>query len=164
MESCLEHSGIDPQPRPNEIEKDLPLIELMARLLMTILESELKAQSEFRRAERANLEAMTDGLTGLFNRRGWETLLAKEYHRCQRYGYPASLFSIDLDDLKFVNDGQGHAKGDELLRRAAKTLMSVSREADVTARIGGDEFAILAVECDQAGGLGAEPATGTSFQ
>ncbi len=143
--------AIDPQPMPDEIESELPLIELMSRLLTTILENELKAQNECRRAERAELEAVTDDLTGLFNRRGWETLMAREYHRCTRYGYPACLFSIDLDDLKFVNDGQGHAKGDELLRRAATTLLSVSRESDVTARIGGDEFAILAVECDQAG-------------
>jgi diguanylate cyclase (GGDEF)-like protein len=145
--------AIDPQSMPDEIESELPLVELLARLLSTILESELKVQDEFRRAERAQLEAVTDGLTGLVNRRGWETLLAKEEKRCKRYGYPACLFSIDLDGLKLVNDGLGHAKGDELLKRFAEALLSVSRESDVTARIGGDEFALLAVECDLTGAL-----------
>jgi diguanylate cyclase (GGDEF)-like protein len=140
--------AIDPHPMPDEITKELPLIEMMARLLTTILENELKAQEEFRRAERASAEAMTDRLTGLYNRRGWEELVATEDHRCQRYGHPASVLSIDLDGLKTVNDEEGHVQGDALLCRAAGALMSVKRESDVAARLGGDEFAILAVECD----------------
>lgn len=143
--------AIDPQPMPQEITQELPLIEMMARLLTTILENELKAQEEFRRAERANAKAMIDPLTGLYNRLGWEELLATEEQRCKRYGHPACVVSIDLDNLKHVNDQQGHARGDDLLRRAAKSMASVIRAADVAARIGGDEFAILGVECDQAG-------------
>ncbi len=143
--------AIDPRPMPVEIVDDLPLIELMARLLTTILRTELKANVEYRRAERANAEAMTDGLTGLYNRRGWDQLLAAEDHRCQRYGHPASILSIDLDDLKQINDERGHSEGDRLLCSAAEVLKTVTRDADVVARLGGDEFSILAVECDAEG-------------
>ena len=133
---------------PVEIEEELPLVELMARLLMTIIKNELKANEEFRRAERASAEAMTDGLTGLYNRRGWDQLVAAEDKRCQRYGHPASVLSIDLDNLKSINDNQGHAEGDCLLRSAAEVLKTVTRDADIVARLGGDEFSVLAVECD----------------
>lgn len=140
--------AIDPEPMPNEVKDELPLIEMMSRLLTTILENELRAQQEQRRAERAEAEAMSDALTGLFNRRGWDELLETEDSRCRRYGHPACVLSIDLDELKAVNDAHGHCRGDALLRRAAEAIMSVTRESDVAARLGGDEFAILAVECD----------------
>lgn len=140
--------AIDPSPMPEEIANELPLIEMMARLLTTILENELKAQDEHRRAERANAEAMIDQLTGLYNRRGWDKLLEQENQRCKRYGHPACVVSIDLDNLKTVNDEQGHASGDALLRRAAEAINSAARESDVVARIGGDEFTILAIQCD----------------
>jgi diguanylate cyclase (GGDEF)-like protein len=156
--------AINPEPMSEEINKELPLIEMMARLLTTILENELIADEERRRAERANAEAMTDSLTGLFNRRGWDELLATEDDRCRRYGHPASVVSIDLDDLKTVNDQQGHRQGDALLRRAADALKSVTRESDIVARLGGDEFSILAVECDPAGAQALIARLETAFQ
>ena len=143
--------AIDPQPVADEIQNELPLVEMMARLLTTILENELKAEEEHRRAERATAESLTDKLTGLYNRRGWEDLLAIEDKRCRRYGHPACVVSIDLDELKVLNDTQGHAQGDALLCRAANAMKTVTRESDVAARVGGDEFAILAVECDLGG-------------
>src|SRR5690606_26979745 len=91
----------------------------------------------------------SDGLTALYNRRGWEQLLAHEEERCRRYGNPACVISIDLDDLKFINDTQGHAAGDRLLQNAAQAMRMAARSHDVVARLGGDEFAILAVECDR---------------
>ena len=140
--------AIDPKPMPDDLVNELPLIEMMARLLTTILENELKAQEEFRRAERAKADAMTDGLTGLYNRRAWDELTKIECDRCKRYGHSASVLSIDLDDLKTINDEQGHVRGDALLCRTAEALLSAVRDSDVVARMGGDEFAILAVECD----------------
>ncbi len=140
--------AIDPQPMPREIELELPLVEMMSRLLTTILENELRAQAEYRRAERAKADALTDALTGLYNRRGWRELVEREDNRCQRYGHPASVISIDLDELKAVNDHHGHHHGDALLKRAANAMKMVTRDSDVVARLGGDEFAILAVECD----------------
>ncbi|HEV8372227.1 MAG TPA: GGDEF domain-containing protein [Actinomycetota bacterium] len=72
-----------------------------------------------------------------------------EEARCRRYGSPASLVAIDLDELKLVNDADGHLAGDRLLCRAAEVIGSTKRAADVVARLGGDEFGVLAVECDE---------------
>ena len=144
--------AIDPKPQPNEIIHELPQIELMARLLETILESELKASEEARRAERAEAQAMTDSLTGLFNRRGWDKLLDAEETRCRRYAHPAAVITVDLDNLKTVNDQQGHCSGDRLIQAAASALRENLRSTDILARVGGDEFLILAVECSESGG------------
>lgn len=144
--------AIDPEPQPKAIEAELSSIELLARLLCTILDAELKVVEQMRRAERAEAEALTDALTGLYNRRGWEQLLAAEESRCRRFGHPACVISIDLDELKQVNDTQGHASGDKLLQRAALIIREAVRQQDIVARIGGDEFVVLAVEIDSNGG------------
>lgn len=140
--------AIHPAPQPAAIQAEQPLVELLSSLLSTILGSELRAAEEARKAERAQAEAMIDPLTGLFNRRGWDQLVAAEEERCRRYGHPACVVSIDLNDLKIVNDTHGHAAGDDLLRRSGEALRSAVRQQDVAARMGGDEFAILCVECD----------------
>lgn len=139
----------DPQPKPPAIVEDLPLFELMARLLSTVLAVETKVASEVRRAERAEEESLVDGLTGLSNRRAWDRSLEVEENRCRRYGIPASVIVVDVDGLKSVNDSQGHAAGDALLRLVAETLQHSSRDPDICSRTGGDEFAILAVDCDE---------------
>lgn len=144
--------GIDPHPHTEELVDDQKLVELLASLLGRILDNELKSLDQTRRAERLDAEANRDALTGLFNRRGWEFLLAREEERCVCYGNPATIVSIDLDDLKLTNDTQGHEAGDDLLRRAAMAIQEATRSSDITARIGGDEFAVLAPECDAAAG------------
>jgi diguanylate cyclase len=143
--------AIDPSPQPEAIVQDQPLIELLAALLSTVLQSELKAAHEARRSERLELEAQTDSLTQLYNRRAWDRLLSKEEERCRRYGYPATVLCIDLDELKRVNDTQGHAAGDALIARAADALRAAAREVDIVARMGGDEFGVIGVECDAEG-------------
>jgi len=132
---------------------DQPMVELISRLLNSLLETELCAASERRRAERAETEALTDALTGLYNRRGWDLLAETEEARCARYGHPACVLSIDLDGLKEVNDRRGHAAGDQLLKRAAHAIGMSLREHDVAARTGGDEFLVLGIEC---GGVDAQ--------
>ncbi len=139
----------DPEPKPDDIIDDLPLFELMAQLLSTVLAVETRAASEVRRAELAEEESLVDGLTGLSNRRAWDRYLEIEENRCRRYEIPASVVVVDLDHLKEVNDGEGHAAGDTLLRLGAETLEQVSREPDICSRTGGDEFAVLAVDCDE---------------
>ena len=143
--------AIDPAPQPAAITAELPLIQLLARLLCSILEADLKAAEQTRRAERAQVESLTDALTGVYNRRGWDQLVAAEESRCRRYGHPACVLSIDLDGLKNVNDTEGHARGDELICRAAQAVRRAVRDQDVVARIGGDEFAVLGTECDADG-------------
>ncbi len=72
-----------------------------------------------RRNEHLELEALVDPLTSLLNRRAWDRLLAREEERCRRYGHTATVFVIDLDQLKEVNDAAGHAAGDALLVHAS---------------------------------------------
>jgi len=91
--------------------------------------------------ERLRREALRDGLTGLANRRAFRQLLESAV----RHGAPAfALFFIDLDRFKPVNDGYGHAAGDDVLEIVASRLRGAVASSDVTARIGGDEFAIIA--------------------
>lgn len=143
--------AIDPSPQPKQVEEEQELVELLAGLLSTVLQSDLRAIEAMRSAERLKVEAQTDSMTGLLNRRAWDQLLAKEEERCRRYGHSAAVLMIDLDGLKQVNDTLGHDTGDELIVRAAAALRAAGRDVDVVARLGGDEFAILAVECDDAG-------------
>lgn len=143
--------ALDPMSRDEDpLRGEQDLVEMLAGILCRLLRSELKAEEEARRAEMAEAESLRDSLTTLYGRRGWNLLLRKEEERCARYGHPAYVVFVDLDDLKVVNDTLGHAAGDELLIRTGRTLMDVTRHSDVVARVGGDEFAVLAVECDEA--------------
>jgi diguanylate cyclase (GGDEF)-like protein len=143
--------GIDPRHQPAAIVNDEDLMALLASLLSSIVQSELKVAEESRRRERLEVEALLDPLTHLANRRAWDQLMDREEDRCRRYGHPAAIFVLDLDDLKEVNDAHGHAAGDALLERAADALREAVRDSDVVARLGGDEFGIIAVECDARG-------------
>lgn len=88
-------------------------------------------------------EICRDTLTPLFNRRYFEKAVANSIAHCQRYKSRAALLFVDVDDLKSINDGFGHAAGDEALRLVAGVLVANVRSTDVVARIGGDEFALL---------------------
>lgn len=143
--------AIDPSPQKPDIAKQLPVIELLARFLATALEADLKALEQERLLERIKQEALTDELTNVFNRRGWDKAVELEEERARRYGSPVCVMIIDLDDLKSINDNQGHAKGDKQIKEAAKCIAESVRTNDIVARIGGDEFAVLAVECDKKG-------------
>ena len=140
------------KPVREDLHSKLPLVELQARLIGSILSADLRNSELARSAERAYSDATTDSLTDLINRRAWDRVLANEELRCQRYGHSAFVISMDMDGLKAINDSQGHAAGDRLIRRAGKALRGAAREQDVVARLGGDEFAVLAIECDRAGG------------
>jgi len=105
------------------------------------------------RLERAQSEALTDPLTGAYNRRFLEARLADEMRRASKLGYSTSLMFIDLDRFKEVNDTFGHDVGDQLLRHVATLLRSELRSVDVVARFGGDEFVIVLPETDRSGSL-----------
>ncbi len=92
--------------------------------------------------------ARTDGLTGLLNRRGFFEVAAQELQRALRHRYAVTLMYIDVDDFKAINDRQGHAKGDQLLKSISESLEETIRDTDTTARLGGDEFAVLVSESD----------------
>lgn len=137
--------AIDPSPQRQNLEEEKDLIEFMASLLTHILNDELKQAELDRQIERLQTKAMTDELTQLYNRGGWEHFIQLEEERSQRYGDLSAVYVIDLDGLKEVNDTQGHAAGDELIQRAAAALQKVARKNDIVARLGGDEFSILSI-------------------
>src|ERR1700747_787467 len=94
------------------------------------------------------LNAVTDPLTGLYNRRLFSETFEKELNRGRRYGSPLGLVVLDLHRFKEVNDKHGHPRGDEVLRAAAATLRKALRTSDSAFRIGGDEFALLLPQTD----------------
>lgn len=148
--------GFDPKPQPEVLEGVEDLVLLQAALLSTLLALELDREDLQRRAERAEVDANRDALTGLANRRMWESIVAAEETRSGRYGHPGCVLVLDLNDLKSVNDTGGHRAGDELLRQFADVLTSAARHSDFVARLGGDEFGVLAVQTDLAGGRAQE--------
>ena len=93
--------------------------------------------------ERLGEMAITDPLTGLRNHRAFHEDVARELQVAGRTGVPLALVVVDLDDLKTVNDTQGHQAGDERLQALAHAIRATGRGADVAYRIGGDEFAVI---------------------
>jgi len=90
--------------------------------------------------------ALTDELTGLYNRRGFLALAARQLKLSRRSGCRILLLLMDMDGLKNINDTFGHSEGDLALARAADAMKKTFRDSDVLARLGGDEFAALAIE------------------
>jgi diguanylate cyclase (GGDEF)-like protein len=120
-------------------DEDGATLELLARIVAASMNHALAYES----ALHASLH---DALTGLANRRAFETQLARELERHRRYGHPLSLVVLDLDGFKALNDRCGHAAGDDALRTVAAILRHVTRNTDACFRLGGDEFAILLPE------------------
>jgi diguanylate cyclase (GGDEF)-like protein len=108
---------------------------------------------EYDELKKIQLNAVTDPLTGLYNRRLFAESFEKELNRARRYGLPLGIVILDLHRFKEVNDKYGHPRGDEVLRAAATTLQRALRTSDSAFRIGGDEFALLLPQTDAAQAL-----------
>jgi diguanylate cyclase (GGDEF)-like protein len=117
------------------------LIVLLARRI-AVIEAERAAATELSRR---------DPLTGLPNRRSFDTFLAENFALSKRHGHALSLLLIDVDRFKAYNDTYGHPAGDELLKAISAGLLSVVRTTDLAARMGGDELAVVLPETDLAG-------------
>jgi diguanylate cyclase (GGDEF)-like protein len=115
----------------------------------------IKTLQDQLRAAKGDLErlSVTDGLTGLFNRRYFNTRLQQEFHRAQRYSDPVSLMMLDIDHFKSVNDTYGHPFGDVVLRGTAELLSTSVRDPDICSRYGGEEFAVILPKTHLAGAL-----------
>jgi len=111
-----------------------------------ILGNSMDVTDHKRMEEEIRALTITDPLTGLYNRRGFMTLTEQQLKIAERTGKGVLLLFADLDGMKEINDSLGHKKGDEALMETADILRIVFRESDIIARIGGDEFAILALE------------------
>ncbi|KAA2315501.1 sensor domain-containing diguanylate cyclase [Pseudooceanicola sediminis] len=94
--------------------------------------------------------AMSDSLTGAMTRRGWMEAVETQIARCRRNGQASSIVLLDVDHFKRINDGHGHAAGDRILRGVAQACFANLRDADLFARIGGEEFAIFLPMTDAA--------------
>src|SRR4029077_19395511 len=103
---------------------------------------------EYEDLKKLQLNAVTDPLTDLYNRRLFAETFEKELNRARRYVQPLGLVMLDLHRFKEVNDKHGHPRGDEVLRAAAATLKKALRDSDCAFRIGGDEFAVLLPQTD----------------
>src|SRR5216683_1880770 len=116
-----------------------PVSELLMRAVRCA------AKQYMLQAELGNI-AITDELTGLYNRRGFMALAERQLKLARRSGRGMLLFVMDVDRLKQINDTFGHSEGDRALKRTAGALEETFRDSDVVARLGGDEFAVLAIE------------------
>ncbi len=94
--------------------------------------------------------AVTDSLTGVYNRRGFFMNGQREWERYHRYNRPLSIIYMDIDEFKYINDNYGHSTGDQVLQAVVKRSSQHVRQVDVLGRLGGDEFGILLPETELA--------------
>ena len=139
----LEAGADDYLPKPyNEIELNA---RIYASLRTKALQDELRQKNHqledlLRQVE---IMAITDQLTGIYNRRRLETVLEKEFRRTIRYKTPLSCLMIDIDHFKRINDRFGHHTGDMVIKETAQIIIECARDIDTVARWGGEEFLAL---------------------
>ena len=133
----------------NNIKDDVPLeshgvyeLRYLAKTYNEMLDKKDVQEKELK------IQAETDGLTGLFNRRSFDDLLIKSLNDCRETDRQVALILIDVDCFKKINDTHGHAVGDKALIRLSQLLKENFRSTDYVSRLGGDEFAIIAVTND----------------
>ena len=125
-------------------DEDRRLIEVVATHFAIAL-SNISSQADLRE------QAIRDPLTGLFNRHYFNSIIASEISRSDRYAHPLSLMMIDVDGFRAVNNRMGHLTGDLVLQNVANLLSTAVRDSDRVIRYGGDEFLILMPETDSHG-------------
>lgn len=120
---------------------DFIMKPFVAKIVLARVRNHLIMQAQ---ARQLRLLSMSDGLTGIANRRCFDQTLESECNRATRTNAPLSLLLIDVDRFKQYNDHYGHSQGDECLKKIAKALtLSARRAGDLVARVGGEEFAFI---------------------
>ena len=130
------------------IGKRVALQAALVDVLASAGQLRLPILMEYEELRKLQINATTDPLTGLYNRRFFDDYFEKELNRSNRYSHKLALVIFDLHRFKEVNDRFGHPQGDALLQMAAATLRKSLRTSDYAFRIGGDEFAILLPQSD----------------
>jgi len=128
-------------------------VALLEQALRLAADAEHRLLAQAKHIARLEVLTMTDEVTGLLNRRGFDAQINRALARANRNGTTGVLAISDVDDFKKINDRYGHLIGDEVLREIAHRILANVRETDYVARIGGDEFAILMAETEIAYGL-----------
>ncbi len=124
-------------------------VEALVGFMFDISERKKTEEHLIRLQKQLEEYSFQDGLTGIANRRMFDTVLEREWNTAQRSGLPLSVLVLDIDYFKQYNDHYGHIKGDECLRQVAQTLsLAANRPRDFIARIGGEEFVWLLPETD----------------
>ena len=138
------------------LSQPISLKTAMVDVFTTTHEFRMPILMEFEALKKLQINAATDPLTGLYNRRLFDESFDKEFNRARRYNQSLALVILDLHRFKDVNDRYGHQQGDRLLQTAAETLRKSLRSSDSAFRFGGDEFALLLPQADteQAAALG----------
>lgn len=119
-------------------------------LVSDVTELKLAQQQLESLVQDLNTQAITDGLTGLANRRHFWEQARMELTRSRRHGFELCLVMLDIDKFKAINDGFGHAAGDEVLRNLASVMKRELRETDLIGRLGGEEFGVLLPQTGEA--------------
>ncbi len=122
-------------------------------LLAAAADAEGLLAAQARRIALLETLSLTDELTGLMNRRGFEREMHRLLANARRYAEGGVLAVIDLDDFKSINDVYGHAAGDAVLASFGRALGAMVRQTDLVARLGGDEFSLVLARSDRAGAL-----------
>ena len=123
-----------------------PPIESEMKKFQFLVEHSVLALQYVKLLEKMELQARTDGLTGVANYRHFCERLEEEFSRARRRNYHLSIVMIDADQFKRLNDSKGHPHGDQILRELANLLETTTRRMDLVARSGGDEFSIILPE------------------
>jgi diguanylate cyclase (GGDEF)-like protein len=153
--------------RRRELSTQLRRPISLATVLMDVLSTtgliHVPVMLEYGEFRILQVNAVTDPLTGLYNRRLFSESFEKELNRARRYGLSLSILTLDLRRFKDVNDKYGHPRGDDVLRAVAGTLQKTMRTSDSAFRIGGDEFALLLPQTDAPQALALSRRIGSVF-
>lgn len=162
--SGLQVGADDYLPKPyNDLELNA---RIYASLRTKALQDELRAKNKQLEELLYKVEylAITDALTGLYNRRRFHDILQKEFERSKRYSSPVSLLMIDIDHFKKINDRHGHLAGDHVLLEVAQIIQKNIRDVDTAARYGGEEYIVILPNTEKNDALTVAERMRTSIQ
>jgi diguanylate cyclase (GGDEF)-like protein len=145
---CWEQILARRQELSESLSKPISLKTVMVDVLAGTNFLRMPILMEYEELKKLQINAATDALTGLYNRRLFEEYFSKELNRAKRYGQHLAVVIMDLHRFKEVNDRYGHLVGDQALQAAASTMRKTLRTSDYAFRIGGDEFALLLPQSD----------------